>query len=229
MFRIKKEPGEDAPISLAKEPRGLELDPSAAKVPPRRAFEMPPRAAGGPGFHPDIPRRTPEIAPPGGTRELRGPAAADKKSLIVGHEVKLKGQVESCERMVVEGIVEASVTGARSLEIGSTGLFLGTAEVAEAVVSGRFEGELTVCERLTVRPSGRVQGRVRYARLIIEEGGEVIGQIESLATDRTQSSTDHPAQSPAMAGNTGTGRHGDGRSDADTGSPLAEPVAAEET
>jgi hypothetical protein len=36
---------------------------------------------------------------------------------------------------------------------------------------------------LTVRPGGRVQGQVRYGRVVIESGGEISGDMRALSED----------------------------------------------
>lgn len=56
--------------------------------------------------------------------------------------------------LIVEGTVEAALKGASSLEIAETGMFYGTVEISEATIAGKFEGDLTVNGRLTVRSSG---------------------------------------------------------------------------
>jgi cytoskeletal protein CcmA (bactofilin family) len=102
----------------------------------------------------------------------------DEKKLTVGPEIVLSGQITSCDRLVVEGRVEASLTDSRAIEIADTGFFKGTAEIDSAVIGGRFEGTLTVRERLTVRSTGRIQGKIRYGQIEIEPGGEISGEVQ---------------------------------------------------
>ncbi|MBF0334965.1 MAG: polymer-forming cytoskeletal protein [Alphaproteobacteria bacterium] len=53
-------------------------------------------------------------------------------------------------------------------------------EDAEAEIGGAFEGGLVVRKKLVIRSTGKVQGTVRYGRIVIEAGGEVTGTIEVL-------------------------------------------------
>jgi cytoskeletal protein CcmA (bactofilin family) len=103
---------------------------------------------------------------------------SDEKKLTVGPEIVLSGQITSCDRLVVEGRVEASLTDSRAIEIADTGFFKGTAEIDSAVIGGRFEGTLTVRERLTIRSTGRIQGKIRYGQIEIEPGGEISGEVQ---------------------------------------------------
>ncbi|HER27378.1 MAG TPA: polymer-forming cytoskeletal protein [Rhodospirillales bacterium] len=110
----------------------------------------------------------------------------DSKKLIVGRDICLNGEITSCERLIVEGRVEVSLSDARFIDVAPTGFFKGNADVREADISGRFDGELTASERLTVRAGGRISGSVRYGSIVIEPGGEVTGDMRPLdATDET--------------------------------------------
>ena len=110
------------------------------------------------------------------------------KKLIVGSGIKLSGEIMACEKLVVEGEVEADLSDSQILEIAETGLFRGRAVVDEAFISGTFEGELTCRTRLHLRASGRVIGTLRYMEMEIERGGKVSGQIEEI-DNRNQAAT----------------------------------------
>jgi cytoskeletal protein CcmA (bactofilin family) len=83
---------------------------------------------------------------------------------------------------VVEGRVEATMVS-RAIQIAEHGSFKGTADIEVAEVRGTFDGELTVRGRLVViHATGRVTGKVRYGRLLVQEGGEISGDIGTLGT-----------------------------------------------
>ena len=128
-------------------------------------------------------RRMPDI--PGAVRRIdrgRGMESESKK-LTVGRDICLKGEITSCDKLVVEGQVEATMEDARIVEVSRTGVFKGAVTVDEADISGRFEGELTVREQLTVRAGGKVAGSIRYGKIVIESGGEISGDMKSLVSD----------------------------------------------
>ena len=99
--------------------------------------------------------------------------------LVIGREIQVKGEIGSCETLVVEGRLEASVS-VGSLELADQGYFNGKAEVQEADIAGRFDGELTVRGQLLLRPSAEVSGAIRYGRIVIEGGGELSGDVQVL-------------------------------------------------
>jgi cytoskeletal protein CcmA (bactofilin family) len=130
-------------------------------------------------FRPEAPRRMADI--PGPNRRPMGAGdSSDDKKLIVGRDICLTGEISSCDRLIVEGTVEASLTNARSIDIAESGLFKGSAEIDEASINGRFEGKLAVHGRLLVRSQGRVSGDIAYESLVIEHGGLIEGRVEIL-------------------------------------------------
>ena len=125
------------------------------------------------------------------------------KKLIVGRGIRLSGEIQACERLVVEGEVHADLTGALVLEIAENGLFKGRATVDYAEISGSFDGELTVRDRLMLRTTGQVDGDLRYAEMEIERGGRVRGTIGEL---NEAAAKGKEASAPASkAGNGSTG------------------------
>jgi len=104
--------------------------------------------------------------------------SAPSGTLIVGEGIQVKGKIESCQRLVVEGHVEAAMA-AEALEVLAKGFFEGTAEVEKAEIAGTFDGTLTVRGQLTIKESGRVSGTIRYGRILIEAGGEITGEVDS--------------------------------------------------
>jgi cytoskeletal protein CcmA (bactofilin family) len=100
--------------------------------------------------------------------------------LVVGPDIKLKGvEISDCDTLIVEGRVEATLDS-RVLEITPNGVFQGTIAVDNAEIHGRFEGELTVRKQLVIHGAGKVAGKIRYAKIKVEEGAELTGEISML-------------------------------------------------
>lgn len=112
------------------------------------------------------------------------PAQSSQGSrLIVGPDVKLKGaEISDCDTLVVEGRVEATLDS-RLIQIAERGSFVGKVSIDVAEIRGRFEGELTARKQLVIHSSGRVNGIIRYGKIVIEEGGEVTGDVRSMAPE----------------------------------------------
>ena len=100
--------------------------------------------------------------------------------LVVGPDIKMKNaEISDCDTLVVEGRLEATLDS-RVLEIAENGVFQGTIAVDQAEIHGRFEGELTVRKQLVLQKTAKVTGKIRYAKIKIEEGAELAGEIALL-------------------------------------------------
>ena len=98
--------------------------------------------------------------------------------LTVGPNIKLKGvEITDCDTLVVEGLVEATMDS-RVMQIAEQGAFKGSAEIDVAEIRGEFHGNLTVRQKLVIYSTGKVTGTIRYGKLVIEEGGQLSGEIE---------------------------------------------------
>jgi len=131
----------------------------------------------------ESPAPAPAPATPQKVSDVPAREADDAKNLIVGRGIKLNGQISACDRLVVEGTVEADLNDAEAIEVTTSGLFKGTASIQEADISGRFEGSLIVKRRLILRKGGRIEGSVKYAAVVIEEGGQIRGQMDAIGAD----------------------------------------------
>ena len=107
------------------------------------------------------------------------------KTLVVGREISLAGQIAACDKLVVEGSVEADLDHCRQLDVAPSGFFKGSAEIDEAEICGRFEGTLTAHKRLRVRATARIKGSVTYGQIEVEAGGEIVGEIKLFRPEGT--------------------------------------------
>lgn len=98
--------------------------------------------------------------------------------LIVGPNIKLKGvEITDCDTLVVEGFVEATMDS-RVIQIAKNGSFKGSAGIYIAEIHGEFDGDLTVRQKLVIYASGKVSGKIRYGNVVIEEGGQLAGDVQ---------------------------------------------------
>jgi cytoskeletal protein CcmA (bactofilin family) len=105
------------------------------------------------------------------------PTAEGGSKLTVGPNIKLKGvEITDCDTLVVEGLVEATMDS-RVIQIAEQGAFKGSAEIDVAEIRGTFNGNLTVRQKLVIYATGKVTGTIRYGKLVVEEGGQLSGEI----------------------------------------------------
>jgi cytoskeletal protein CcmA (bactofilin family) len=193
MFSRKRSETEDRKMADASDDLGIPMKPARPTAPtataPVRPPAMPPRAT-------DVARASDSLRP---AEALRRPADlgnlpkpdGEMRRLSVGREITLSGEINSCDKLFIEGSVEANLTNCRDVDIADGGLFKGSASIDEAEVRGRFEGNLTVRKRLLIKATGRVSGTIRYGQIEIECGGQISGDIQAqLAGEAGEVTTD---------------------------------------
>jgi cytoskeletal protein CcmA (bactofilin family) len=74
----------------------------------------------------------------------------------------------------------------RVMQIAQNGSFKGSAEIDIAEIYGSFDGDLTVRQKLVIHASGKVSGKIRYGNLVIEEGGQLAGDVQVGGGSATQ-------------------------------------------
>jgi cytoskeletal protein CcmA (bactofilin family) len=110
--------------------------------------------------------------------QVRPPA--ERRALVVGKGISVQGTIQDAERLTVEGVVESPRIESQELVIALGGLFRGEAMVEDADIAGVCDGTVTARGTLTIRATGRVIGVARCARLQVEDGGQISGQIEMI-------------------------------------------------
>ncbi|WP_049976317.1 polymer-forming cytoskeletal protein [Azospirillum sp. B506] len=191
--------------------------PSASKGPDMNSIPKPPSAPSvpGAGFKPDVPRRVVDM--PGATPRQPSipvaapaapiaqapvaqapivPAVPEQRRLTVGRDISLTGEIGSCDVLVVEGTVEAKLREGRLVEIAESGLFKGSVDIEEADIAGRFEGDIAVRGRLTVRSTGKITGSIRFGELAVDAGGQLVGDIQIYSAGSKPAAT--PAAQPQV-------------------------------
>jgi cytoskeletal protein CcmA (bactofilin family) len=166
--------------------------------------------ASGSARHTSVPTATPAVPAPvpavASNTGFASDSASNKPSeskLTVGPNIKLKGvEITDCDTLVVEGAVEATMDS-RVIQIAECGSFTGSAEIDIAEIRGEFNGTLTVRQKLMIYATGKVKGKIRYGKVVIEEGGQLSGEIEfGAAANQTKPSAmgGSPSQSSNVMG-----------------------------
>lgn len=184
-----------APAAQPAAPAFRPVAPAAAMAAANRAT---PAASPAPASAPAPLASAPAAAAPV-ERTAATPVArpASKRVLTVGPEIQMKGEVTSCDRVIIEGTVDATMRDVHTVELAESGSLKGTAEVEDAEISGAFEGDLVVRGRLTVYSSGRVRGNVTYGEIEIQRGGQISGNIRNVAEAKAGMPQPQPAKKAA--------------------------------
>ena len=138
------------------------------------------------GFVPKIPRRRIDfLREADRPRDRQRETPIEERQLSVGYGVSVNGKIQSCETLVVAGVLDADVDQCHLLELAASGRYVGHINVEIAIIHGRFEGVLNVTERLTISSTGRIKGIVRFGAIEVEAGGEIDGEMYPLSVEPT--------------------------------------------
>ncbi|CAM9348424.1 unnamed protein product [Ectocarpus sp. 8 AP-2014] len=96
-------------------------------------------------------------------------------SMVVGKGIMIKGDVDNCATLIVEGYFEGNFRGG-FLAVPKGGKYVGMADGRDVpsnvhCVHARSWG----CH---VRASGKIEGMVRYNDVKLEQGGSMVGDIQ---------------------------------------------------
>lgn len=190
MFSRKRSETEDPKMADASDDLGIPMKPArpvgpgpnpvnVAKPPPVMPPRAPDLARPGELVRPSALPGRPGEPPVATATQNGGDANPETRKLIVGRGITLSGEITSCEKLIIEGSVEANLSNCHDVNIAESGLFKGSASIDEAEIRGRFEGTLTVRKRLLIRATGRVSGTIRYGQIEIECGGQISGEVQA--------------------------------------------------
>tara|TARA_R110001583_G_scaffold96819_3_gene241362 strand:+ start:71422 stop:72135 length:714 start_codon:yes stop_codon:yes gene_type:complete len=144
-------------------------------------------------FRPEIHKRPLEIPTRGSANRPSSPVSnADGKKLTVGRDIRLSGEIGSCDILVVEGHVEAQINDCQRIEVCDGGTFVGTVKVDEAEISGNFEGELNA-RRVSIMGTADIKGAINYGSLQIENGARIKGSLDYIEGNDDPSSRQAPS------------------------------------
>lgn len=104
----------------------------------------------------------------------------DMSFLVINSVAKVKGDIISDGDVVVDGVLEGKVN-ARNLKVTKNGRILGVVNVKSAEIAGMIEPEITCSERLTIKETGQIKGRIITKEFVVNLGGKFIGNVEEFS------------------------------------------------
>jgi cytoskeletal protein CcmA (bactofilin family) len=114
-------------------------------------------------------------------------------TIFIGAGVEFKGEMTVPGSASVDGKFEG-VLKAKNLIVGQTGHVSGQISAETAEIRGAVGDHLTVQSKLILRSSGSISGTISYAKIMVEEGGELAGTIEVISSPlpRTEPASAEP-------------------------------------
>src|SRR5205809_6087953 len=97
---------------------------------------------------------------------------------VLSSDVEIKGSIKFQKELLIDGKVEGEINSDGVLTIGENADIRGEIKTKSITVYGKVHGNITVAERCELKSKCTLQGDLKAARLIIEEGATFIGKSE---------------------------------------------------
>lgn len=104
-------------------------------------------------------------------------------STVLGKSIQVRGEVSGSEDVIVHGVLEGSIALKESrLTVGSDAAVAAELHVHDAILLGTVKGNVIATGRVELRKGASLVGDVTAARLSIEEGSGIQGQVSLTGT-----------------------------------------------
>src|SRR6266571_881492 len=97
---------------------------------------------------------------------------------ILSSDVEIKGSIKFQKELLIDGKVEGDINSDGVLTIGENADIRGEIKTKSITVYGKVHGNIVVTERCELKSKSVLQGDLKAARLVIEEGATFIGKSE---------------------------------------------------
>ena len=119
-----------------------------------------------------------EATPRNGTTP---PSAAPETLLtIVGQQARLEGKLEIADSIQIECEVGGDLAVGGKLVIGEHGVVTADVRTVDAVIKGRFDGNMVASGNVEITATGRVSGNIETDSLVISPGGFFNGNVAKI-------------------------------------------------
>jgi cytoskeletal protein CcmA (bactofilin family) len=97
---------------------------------------------------------------------------------VIDNDMDVEGSLSCNGRLVVRGSIKGSIR-AESVVISDNGIVVADTKVKSMVIGGKFEGDITAAQEVTILSTGICSGKVECKNLVIEAGGIINAEVNS--------------------------------------------------
>jgi cytoskeletal protein CcmA (bactofilin family) len=97
---------------------------------------------------------------------------------IIGESIRVKGRVVSREELHLNGELHGELEMDGRLTVGVKGKVDANVKAREVIVAGSMKGNVEAVERLVLRQGAHLEGDVKTAGIVIEDGAYFKGGID---------------------------------------------------
>lgn len=121
-----------------------------------------------------------------------GPVARKRETSVIGPTLRFRGELSANEDLIIEGQIEGTIAHQdKNLTVGKEGRVKANINARTVEIYGQVEGDINGEDVVKLAKSSHVEGNVRCARIIMEDGAHFTGNIEM--TEKARSSSEPTA------------------------------------
>ena len=106
------------------------------------------------------------------------PAGRESGLSVIVIGMRIDGRLDTNGVVKVEGIVSGSIRAERQVLVAKGGIVEGDILTSEAIIGGEVRGAIYVDERVEVKASAQINGDITTKRILLQEGGEINGNLK---------------------------------------------------
>jgi cytoskeletal protein CcmA (bactofilin family) len=112
------------------------------------------------------------------------------KTAQFGRSICVKGEITGAEDLTVDGQVDGRIELPNHvLTVGPNATVCADITAKSVMIFGTILGSITAHDRVEVRKSGSVEGNVICARLVVQDGAILCGNVETRGERRSRTTT----------------------------------------
>lgn len=101
----------------------------------------------------------------------------------------IKGDIKAESDIRIDGKIDGTLNCSSKVIIGPTGVVEGEIICVNAVIEGRFDGNLVVQETLSLKETAIINGDASYDKLIVQQGAVINAAIKQ---NKSSGNNGHP-------------------------------------
>lgn len=112
--------------------------------------------------------------------EAPTPAPPTTLLAIVGQQSRVEGKFDVADSIEIECEIGGELTVGGRLVIGEHGVVTADVHTVDAVIKGRYDGNMVATGNVEITATGRVSGNIETDSLVISQGGFFNGNVAKI-------------------------------------------------
>jgi cytoskeletal protein CcmA (bactofilin family) len=131
-----------------------------------------------PQFQPTPPTAPMSVRPASVSTSPPPAPAAPRQSAVIGASMRIKGEINSREELIIDGEVEGAVESQSLVTIGKNGKVKANIKAREVAIFGSVHGDVDATDKIAIRDQGSLVGNIKTAGISIDDGAYFKGSID---------------------------------------------------